>query len=95
VAAWAVTNAAVRERLSQAMTAVSERMQAMRGGGGHDQDPMAFPAAHTAPINEPANLSVPPASNPDYPEGFGAENETAQTTESLGNNGHETATAPR
>ena len=56
---------------------------------------MAFPAAHTAPINEPANLSVPPASNPDYPEGFGAENETAQTTKSLGNNGHETATAPR
>src|SRR3954453_9294638 len=39
VAAWAVTNAAVRERLSQAMTAISERMQAMRGGGGQDQDP--------------------------------------------------------
>jgi hypothetical protein len=94
VAAWAVTNAAIRERLTQAVTAIGERVQAMRGGG-QDQEPMAFPAAQTAPINEPANLSVPPASNPDYPEGFGAENQAATAAESPANNGHETATAPR
>ena len=94
VVGWALTNAAIRERLTQAVAAVRDRVQAMRSGG-QDQDAIAFPAAHTAPINEPANLSAPPASNPDYPEGFGAENETASTTESPANNGHETATAPR
>ena len=68
----------------------------MRSGGqDQDQEPRAFPAAETAPIDLPTNLSVPPSPTPDYPEGFGAENQTGSTTESPANNGHETATAPR
>ena len=94
VVGWALTNTAIRDRLTQAVGAIRDRVQAMRGTD-QSQDAIAFPAAHAAPIDEPANLSVPPASNPDYPEGFGAENETRSTTASLGNNGHETATAPR
>ena len=94
VAAWAFMNTAIRERLAGAASAATERVRAMRAGD-QDQEPRAFPAAQTAPIDLPSNLSVPPSPTPDYPEGFGAENETRSTTEVPANNGHETATAPR
>ena len=95
VAAWAFMNTAIRERLAGAVSTATERVRAMRAGGeDEDQEPRAFPAAQTAPIDLPSNLSVPPSPTPDYPEGFGAENETS-TTESAANNGHETATAHR
>ncbi len=84
VAGWAAMNSAtVRDRLSQAKSWITERVADMRSG--EYEEPVAFTAAETKPIEDSIDAVVSDPMSPDYPDGFGA------SKESLATNGRSTA----
>ena len=88
VAGWtAMNSAAVRDRLSQAKSWISERVADMRSG--EYEEPVAFTAAETKPIEDSIDTVVSDPMSPDYPDGFGASKESLGT-ESLATNGRST-----
>lgn len=89
VAGWTVMNsAAIRERLSRAKAWISDQVGAMQAED-IDQDPVAFTAAETKPLQEPIHAPVSDSTTADYPEGLGT------PTESMATNGRSTAASTR
>lgn len=88
VAGWTAMNSStVRDRLSQAKSWISERVADMRSG--EYEEPVAFTAAETKPIEDSIDTVVSDPMSPDYPEGLGT------STESLATNGRSTAASTR
>ena len=84
VAGWTAMNSStVRDRLSQAKSWITERVGDMRSG--EFEEPVAFTAAETKPIEDSIDTIVSDPMSPDYPDGFGA------SKESLATNGRSTA----
>ena len=69
---------AIRTRLSRAATWANEQLGAMRSGDEFDE-PVAFTAAETAPIEDSIDAVVSDPMSPDYPDGFGASKESLVT----------------
>ena len=78
-----MNSATIRERLSQAKSWISERIADMRSAD-FDEEPVAFSAAATKPIQDSIDTVAPGSAAPDYPDGFGA-------SESVVANGRSTA----
>ena len=80
LATWAiVSNEALRTRIANAATAVRERISAMRSNDDEwlemDRDePIAFDAAETKPIETPAYADTTTVATSGYPEGLGSNN---------------------
>ena len=80
LAAWAIlTNEALRARISSGASAIRERISAMRSTDADwldmDRDePIAFDAAETKPIEAPAYADSSTVDATDYPEGLGSNN---------------------
>jgi hypothetical protein len=80
LATWAIlTNEALRARIAKAGNALRERISAMRSDDAEwldmDRDePMAFEAAETKPIEAPAFGETTKVASSGYPEGLGSNN---------------------
>ena len=73
----ALNSATVRDRLSQAKSWITERVSDMRSGDY--EEPVAFTAAETKPIEDSIDAVVSDPMSPDYPDGFGASKESLKT----------------
>ena len=80
LAAWAIfTNEAVRARIASGATAVRERIAAMRSNDSdwldtEQDEPIAFNAAETKPIEEPPYSDSTTVQGSSYPDGLGSNN---------------------
>ena len=82
LAGWTVMNAAgIRERVGRAKGWIEDRVGAVptEPVDQDSQDPVAFTAADTQPIEKPATTVVSASTNADYPEGLGISTEPAAT----------------
>ena len=75
---WALSNPSVKDRLRSVAQQARERIDEMRSGGQHDEDPHAFDAAEPAgvapsPFSNAVSTDSPFAQPPsELPEGLGA-----------------------
>jgi hypothetical protein len=76
LAAWALSNEMVRARISEAVEAVRGRIAAMRmtDDDRFDDDPIAFDAAETHPIEAPPYSESSTVDATAYPDGLGSNN---------------------
>jgi hypothetical protein len=76
LAVWALSNEMVRARISEVVNAVRDRIASMRttDDDRFDDDPIAFDAAQTHPIEAPPYSESSTVDATGYPDGLGSNN---------------------